>query len=169
MNRGVKIFGNKNAQEKPDRNLYGCCDGMVIDLKDSDDDIVSSGILGDGYAVYPRYENIKSPTGGFVVEISSPVKGRVVDITHKPEVMILKNADGLKVLVSFVSFSGSQVYATVRCGDDVAPGDHIADLKLADNNNKAVFVIVENSDSLEKLEVFKGKTTPDKPAAEYKL
>jgi hypothetical protein len=61
----------------------------------------------------------------------------------------------LKVLVSFVSFSGSQVYATVRCGDDVAPGDHIADLKLVDNNDKAVFVIVENSDSLEKLEIFK--------------
>jgi PTS system beta-glucosides-specific IIC component len=165
----VKIFGTKNTQEKPDRNLYGCCEGLVIDLKDSDDDIVSSGILGEGYAVYPCYEHIKSPTGGYIVEISSPVKGRVVDITHKPEVIILKNEEGLKVLVSFVSFSGSQVCATVRCGDDVAAGDHIADLKLSENNDKAFFVIVENSESLEKFEIFKGKTASNKPAAEYKL
>ena len=101
----MKIFGTKNTQEKPDRSLYGCCEGIAIDLKDSDDDIVSSGILGEGFAVFPRYENVKSLTGGYVVEISSPVKGRVVDITHKPEVIILKNDDGLKVLVSFVAFS----------------------------------------------------------------
>ena len=165
----MKIFGTKNTQEKPDRSLYGCCEGIAIDLKDSDDDIVSSGILGEGFAVFPRYENVKSLTGGYVVEISSPVKGRVVDITHKPEVIILKNDDGLKGLVSFVAFSGSQVYSTVRCGDDISAGDHIADLKLEENNDKAVFVIVENSDSLENFEIYKGKTSPGKPAAQYEL
>lgn len=165
----MKIFGAKNTQEKPDRNLYGCCEGVAINLRESDNDIVSSGVLGEGFAVFPRYDSEKSVVGGHVVEISSPITGRVVDITHKPEVMILKNTDGLKVLVNFMSFSGSQVYATVRCGDDISAGDHIADLKLEDNNDKAVFVIVENSDSLENLEIRKGKCAPGRPAAEYEL
>ena len=107
--------------------------------------------------------------GGHVIELSSPVTGRVLDITHKPETIILKNEDGLKVLVSFKSFTASQVYMTVRCGDDVASGDHIADLKLEDNNDKAVFVIVENSDTLSEFEIRKGNTAPDKAAVEYSL
>lgn len=165
----MKIFGGKSIENAPERQLLGCCEGMVIDIRDSDDDIVSSGILGDGFAVFPRYESIESPVGGHVVEISSPVSGRLLDISHKPETMIIKTDDGLKVLVSFSSFTAAQVYMTVRGGDIVTAGQHIADLKLFDNNDKAVFVIVENSDMLESIEVFKGKCAADKVAAQYEL
>ena len=165
----MKIFSSKNEKEMRNRQLMGCCEGIVMNIKDSDDDIVSSGILGDGFAVYPRYESIESPVGGHIVEIASPITGRIADITHKPETIIIKTDDGLKILVSFKSFIASQVYMTVRCGDEIEAGTHIADLKLADNNDKAVFVIIENSDKLESLEIIKGKTARDKPAAEYNL
>ena len=118
----MKIFNAKNAEAKPQRQLVNCCEGLVIDIKDCDDDIVSSGILGDGFAVYPRYENVESLVGGHVVEITSPVSGRVLDITHKPETLIIKTDDGLKVLVSFSAFTAPQVYMTVRSGDIVTAG-----------------------------------------------
>ena len=165
----MKIFGQKTAETAPDRRLYGCCEGLVIDIKDSDDDIVSSGVLGDGYAVFPRYDTEKSVVGGHIVEIGSPVTGRVVDITHKPEVMIIKTEDDLKVLVNFSSFSAPQVYMTVKAGESLTPGQHIADLKVEDNNDKAFFVIVENSDKFEKFDILKGKTTADRPAAKYEM
>lgn len=165
----MKIFGAKNEKEPRSKHLMGCCEGIVMNIKDCDDDIVSSGILGEGFAVYPRYESIESPVGGHVVEISSPVNGRVADITHKPETIILKTDDGLKVLVSFKSFTSAQVYMTVRAGDEVEAGTQIADLKLEDNNDKAVFVIIENSDKLQKLEINKGKSAAGKIAAEYEF
>ena len=165
----MKIFSQKTAEKVPDRRLYGCCEGLVIDIRDSDDDIVSSGVLGDGYAVFPRYDNEKSVVGGHMVEIGSPVTGRVVDITHKPEVMIIKTEDNLKVLVNFSSFSAPQVYMTVRAGESLTAGQHIADLKVEDNNDKAFFVIVENSDKFEKFDILKGKTAADKPAAKYEM
>lgn len=169
MVTSMKIFGGKSADNAPEKQLLACCEGMVIDIKDSDDDIISSGILGEGYAVYPRYEDIQSPVGGHVVEITSPVSGHLVDITHQPETIIIKTQDGLKVLISFSGFTAAQVYITVRGGDIISAGQHIADLKLYDNNEKAVFVIVENSDVLDSFEIKKGECTADEAAAYYEL
>ena len=50
----MKIFGGSNKTENNRSKLMGCCEGKVAELKETDDDIISSGILGEGYAVYPK-------------------------------------------------------------------------------------------------------------------
>ena len=174
----VKIFGKNISAEGSEKKLLGCCDGIVARLKDSKNDIVSSGILGEGFAVYPLLNehnnstdlavDLSQPDRVSVTEISSPVSGRVLDISSKPEAVIIKTDDGLKVLVSFFDFASKSVYISVRCGDLVKAGSQIADVKI-DSENRAVYVIVENSDLLSKFEVNTGRTSDLKAAAEYTL
>ena len=176
----MKIFGGSNKTENNRSKLMGCCEGKVAELKETDDDIISSGILGEGYAVYPKMNeftqksselavDLKNPDSVNVIEISSPVSGRVLDISSKPEAVLLKTDDNLKVLISFTSFSPKAVYISVRCGDLISTGDRIADVKVDRSGNRAVYVVIENSDILSGFRIFKGETAHDKAAAEYTL
>lgn len=174
----MKIFGKRISSEGPGKVFLGCCDGIVKELKYAKNDIVSSGILGEGFAVYPMLNehnnstelalDLSQPDRVNVVEISSPVSGRIIDISSKPESVIIKTDDGLKILISFSDFAPKSVYISVRSGDIIKSGSQIADVK-ADGKKRAVYVIVENSDLLSGFKVRPGRVSSDKAAAEYSL
>ena len=174
----MKLFGKNISEVSDGKKLMGCCDGIVGALKESGNDIISSGILGEGFAVYPLLNehsgssdlavDLSQPDRVNVVEICSPVSGRVLDISSKPEALIIKTDDGLKVLVSFSDFASKSVYIAVKCGDIVNVGDQLADVRT-DGDKKPVYVIIENSDVLSGFEIAKGRTSANKPAAFYSV
>lgn len=159
----MKLFGEKKSAEKTKSCLYGCCKGTVCLLEETSDEIMSSGILGEGFAVYPTYDEAQEAA------VVSPTAARVIDVTTKPNAVVLKNEDGLKILISFSDFSAEQISITTSAGESVAAGDELAKLKVASEDKKEVYVVVENSDKLIDFKVKKGSCTPEKAVMEYSV
>ena len=145
----MKLFGEKQSDEKGKGKLYACCKGELCTLEDTGDDIMSSGILGVGYGIYPDFED------GYA-QIVSPVSARVIDVSTKPDAAVVKTEDGLKVL-------------TIKSGDNVEIGDKMAVVTPEDDKKRAVFVVVENSDLLMDYKVRKGNVDSSDPAMKYSV
>ena len=127
----MKLFGEKKSAEKTKSCLYGCCKGTVCLLEETSDEIMSSGILGEGFAVYPTYDEAQE--------------------------------------AAVSDFSAEQISITTSAGESVAAGDELAKLKVASEDKKEVYVVVENSDKLIDFKVKKGSCTPEKAVMEYSV
>ncbi len=158
----LKLFGEKQSDEKGKGKLYACCKGELCTLEDTGDDIMSSGILGVGYGIYPDFED------GYA-QIVSPVSARVIDVSTKPDAAVVKTEDGLKVLISFSAFSLRETKLTIKSGDNVEIGDKMAVVTPEDDKKRAVFVVVENSDLLMDYKVRKGNVASSDPAMKYSV
>ncbi|WP_028505141.1 PTS glucose transporter subunit IIA [Ruminococcus sp. FC2018] len=158
----MKLFGEKQSEEKGKGELNACCNGELCALEDTGDDIMSSGILGVGYGIYPDFESGSA-------EVVSPVSARVIDVSTKPDAVVLKTADGLKVLVSFSAFSREEIKLTAKIGDNVETGDKLAVTTPEGDIKRAVFVVVENSDILMDYKLKKGSIAASETAMKYSL
>lgn len=141
---------NKKSQIKNVKVLGCCIDGKVIKIDQVNDDIFSTKILGDGYAVIPEGKNVKCYFDALVK-----------DISRSGNCVTLHTDDGLHVLVNFgLNLSkSSKKYVSIKVslGERVKPGDIIATIDaptiVKDGYDPSVCIVITNSDDLKYLNV----------------
>ncbi|SCH16590.1 MULTISPECIES: glucose-specific PTS transporter subunit IIBC [unclassified Romboutsia] len=128
--------------------------GQILELSDVPDEVFSSKLMGDGFA-------IKSSDG----VICSPVDGSVEVIFPTKHAVIIKSDAGREILIHMgietVKLEGKGFDLAVNVGDKVKAGDKLAkmDLKYIEENATSSItpVIFTNLESNEKITVKTGK------------
>ena len=114
---------------KKNKQLLSVCNGRCAPLSEIPDEAFSSGMQGEGVAIFPS-----SPL------FLSPVNGRVVSIAESRHAYSLRSEDGLEILIHIgvdtVTLKGEHFRALVREGDNVRAGTPIAEADLAEISKK---------------------------------
>jgi glucose-specific phosphotransferase system IIA component len=145
------FFQNKEAAV-PDHHLYMPVTGKLIELSDVNDQVFSSKMMGEGFAVNPADGNIMSP-----------VSGKVISIFETKHAMGIKMANGLDVLVHLgidtVELKGSPFEVYVKEGQTIKGGEKLAKMDLnqleSAKKENTVIVVFTNSDRLKGLSIDK--------------
>lgn len=139
--------------------------GESVELDLVPDPVFSERLLGDGVAIIPADNEVKSPVSGEVVQ--------VFDSLHAYSI---RSDDGLEILVHIgintVELGGEGFTPKVKDGDRVAKGEILclADIKLIKEKGYDIFtlIIITNSDDLKSLDILKGKVVGgETPVMEY--
>lgn len=118
-------------------NVYALATGKVISVTEVADDVFSSKMMGDGYAVIPS-------TG----DVFAPVEGTVTSVFPTKHALGIKTPAGLEVLVHMgidtVQLKGAGFEIFVAEGEKVKKGTKLAkiDLGLLKKENKKTDLIV---------------------------
>lgn len=112
------LFGKKKKNQ-----FVAFMTGQVIGLEKVEDQVFSSKMMGDGYAI--------EPSDGKVV---SPVDGEITVAFPTGHAYGIKTKDGKEILlhlgIDTVELEGKGFTPHVKVGDKVKAGDHIADMDL---------------------------------------
>lgn len=127
------------------KKLLAALDGNAIPLSSVPDEVFSSGMLGDGFAIDPASGNVYSP-----------VNGHIDSVTDTRHAYTIHSDDGLDILVHIgidtVTLGGDGFISLVEPGDAVRAGDIIArvDLDHIKKNGLSPIspVIIANHDTL---------------------
>lgn len=119
------------------------CDGTVLPLDESQDEMFQSGLLGAGCFIYPKSTEIFAPVSG-VVKSAFPT-GHALGIISE---------DGVELLLHFgidtVNLNGRYMHTTAVAGDSIKAGDKIAEIDFPMIKKAGyapdVYVIILNSD-----------------------
>lgn len=152
----INMFSNSN------KKILAVADGEVLPLSRVPDEVFSSGMLGEGFAV--------EPTAGTVY---SPVNGRIDSVTETKHAYTVRSDDGLDILVHIgvdtVKLGGEGFLSLVEEGDSVKAGDIIAraDLDIIKKQGlpTVIPVIVSNFEDMKSFEVKTGAVRGGKSAA----
>lgn len=156
----MNMFSNSN------KKLLAVADGEVLPLSRVPDEVFSTGMLGEGFAV--------EPTAG---TIYSPVSGRIDSVTETKHAYTVRSYDGLDILVHIgidtVKLGGEGFLSLVEEGDEVKAGDIIAraDLGLIKSRGcpAVIPVIVSNFEDMKSFDIKTGAVRGGKsPAMTYK-
>lgn len=128
--------------------------GVCVGIEEVPDEVFSDKLLGDGVAVIPSENEVKSPVTGTVVQ--------VFDTLHAYSI---KSDDGLEILVHIglntVELKGEGFSAKVKDGDRVNAGDVLceADINFIKEKGYEIYtpIVVTNSDEVKGLEALKGQ------------
>ena len=139
-------------------------DGEVIELENVLDEVFSSGVMGDGFAVIPTSKNFYSP-----------VSGKIENAYRTGHAYTVVTDDGLDVLVHIgidtVELDGEFFEGKVSSGENVKKGDIIAyaDInKIMENGFDPVcIVVVSNSDRLHNIDIKYGECYSGDEAMTY--
>lgn len=146
--------------------LYNPIEGEIIELSQVPDDVFSSKMLGDGFAVVPSEGKAYAPVDG-EVKVLFPTKHAAAIVTE----------DGLEVLVHIgvdtVSLNGEGFTAHVSQGDKVKKGDLLIsfDIDIIKEKAKSVIspVLITNMDVVKEIKVNYGKNKAKQKVAEVSL
>lgn len=98
-------------------------DGELIPITEVKDDVFSTKMLGDGYAI--------KPTSG---EIHSPVEGDISTLFPTKHAIGIKTKEGLEILVHLgidtVELNGAPFKMEIQKGDHVTPGQLLGTMDL---------------------------------------
>jgi len=131
-------------------DIYAVVTGKFLALTKVKDDVFSSKMMGDGFAIVPS---------GKVV--STPVEGEIVTVFPTKHAYGIKTPSGAEVLVHIgmdtVELDGKPFTAHVKVGDKVTKGTKLAtvDFKAIKEAKKAtdVIVVFTNMAAIEKLKI----------------
>ena len=123
-------------------------DGELIPITEVKDDVFSTKMLGDGYAI--------KPTSG---EIHSPVEGDISTLFPTKHAIGIKTKEGLEILVHLgidtVELNGAPFKMEIQKGDHVTPGQLLGtmDLKQVTDSGRddSVIVVYTNMDLIESI------------------
>ena len=165
VNNFSKIEENKSSKEdsssedvialsSDSEEILSLTNGEILELSQVPDDVFSSKLMGDGFA-------IKSNDG----IICSPVDGTVEVIFPTKHAVIIKSTAGKEVLIHMgietVKLEGKGFELFTNVGDKVSAGDKLAkmDLKYIEENATSTItpVIFTNLEADEKVKVIAGK------------
>lgn len=111
-------------KKKNDEELFSVAEGKVIPIADVADEVFSSKMMGDGFAV--------QPTDGTVF---APIAGTVVSVFPTKHALGIKTASGVEVLlhmgVDTVELKGAPFELFVQVGDKLTQGTKVAQVDLA--------------------------------------
>ncbi len=142
--------------------IYATQTGSAVALSDVPDPVFADKILGDGIAIIPTENEVKSPVNG---EIK-----RVFDTKHAYSIL---SEDGLEILVHIgidtVELNGRGFTSKVKAGDIVKVGDVICEVDLALLNSENFYIhtpiVITNMDKLKELTPHPGYTVAGKTVA----
>ena len=148
------------------QQLLAPCDGEIIPLEGVSDEVFSSGMMGEGFAVIPIDK-------GFY----SPISGRIENAYRTSHAYSIVGEDGLEILVHIgidtVELDGEFFESKVSVGDYVKAGELIAyadiDKILERGFDPVCIVIVSNSESVHSVEIKVGECTRGDSAMLYCL
>ncbi|MCT2347371.1 PTS glucose transporter subunit IIA [Bacillales bacterium AN1005] len=131
--------------------LYAVGNGDLIDIIDVKDQVFSSKLMGEGFAVLP--------SDGYVF---SPIEGDVISIFNTKHAIGLRSKNGIEILVHMgldtVELNGKGFELFISENEKVAAGQHIAkmDLDLIKSKGKQtdIIVVVTNSSEIKNLSLF---------------
>ena len=121
---------------KKEKTIVNVAEGEIVELKNVNDEVFSSGVLGYGYGVIPTQGEVFSPIDG---EITN-----VYDTCHAYSI----EGEGIEVLVHIgidtVELDGEGFSARVKQGDKVKKGSPLAyaDLELIKNKGYDTTTVV---------------------------
>lgn len=139
----MKLFRkNKslNIEEKP-MQLYAPIHGQLKLLKDVEDMVFNSGMMGDGVAIDPLDGIVYSPVSG-TISVVFPT-GHVIGIESYDQMNVI-----LHIGIDTVELNGKGFQPLVKVGDMVHAGDRIMKLDLAfiqKSYRTTTMMVVENS------------------------
>ena len=104
--------------------------GEILRLEEVPDDIFSMKLIGDGFAINPTDNILKSPVKGMIINISKEKHSLSIKTLDDIEVFIHIGIDSLKL-------RGEGFKLLVEEGDIVNPSDKLIEFSLDDLKNKA--------------------------------
>lgn len=152
------------SKETP--KIYAVQDGDSVSLDRVPDQVFAEKMLGDGVAIIPRSNKVKSP-----------VNGRIVQVFDTRHAYSIETDDGLEVLVHIgintVELKGEGFEPKVKDGDRVKVGDVLceADLDFMIKKGYEIYtpVIITNMDAVKNIKTFSGNVIGgETPVIEYK-
>ena len=144
---------------KRNKQLLSVCDGSCAELSQIPDEAFSSGMLGQGVAVFPKSNRF-----------FSPVNGRVESIAESRHAYTILSEDGPELLIHIgvdtVQLRGEGFNPLVLPGQRVRAGDPLADVdlqKITDRGLSTVTaVLITNHEDIEILEYGYGQVAGGK-------
>lgn len=131
-------------------NLYKVVKGEILPLENVADDVFSSKMMGNGFAVKPENG-----------EIFAPASGKIITVAATKHAIGMKTNDGIELLIHLgidsVSLNGKGFNILVNEGDSVTPKTNIAQVDLGYLKKKGIddtiIVVMTNLDKSTKFNV----------------
>ena len=150
---GLFDIFKKSKQEESDKGIVSPTNGELLDISKVPDEVFSTKMMGDGFA-------IKS-TDGIIV---SPVDGKIGVVFETKHAIIIESKEGKEILlhlgIDTVNLKGEGFEVFVNVGDEVKAGDKLVkmDLPFIEANAKSSIspVIFTNLESNESIKVTEG-------------
>ncbi|KRQ86460.1 Glucose-specific phosphotransferase enzyme IIA component [Caloramator mitchellensis] len=143
-------FFKRNTAEVEVKSLLK---GKVVDLKSVPDEVFSSKMVGDGFAIEPYEDAVYSPVDGVVVQVFPT--GHAIGI---------KTNEGLEILIHIgidtVEMKGRGFTTYVKPGDVVKAGDRLisfdTELIRKEAKSTVIPVIITNMELVKDIKVSLG-------------
>ncbi|MGE8207623.1 beta-glucoside-specific PTS transporter subunit IIABC [Heyndrickxia sp. NPDC080065] len=150
----AKLEDNEPSVSTKGEKVASPLSGQAIALKEVNDDVFSSGLIGKGIAILPDQDDVRAPFSGEVVTL--------LDSKHA---VGLKSDIGVELLIHVgidtVNLNGEHYKAHVKQGDRVEQGDLLITFDrqtIIDKGYEVVTpVIITNHDQFETIELVVGK------------
>lgn len=134
----------KTQTKSQNEKIYSPIEGEIIPITEVNDQVFASKMMGEGFAVIPSEETIKSPVSGTITMIA-PTKHAIGIVTE----------DGLELLlhlgIDTVELNGAPFKLNIEIGQKIQQGQEIGtiDLKMLEASGKDATVMVIITDTKE--------------------
>ena len=146
---------------KRNKQLLSVCDGRCAPLSEIPDEAFSSGMLGEGVAIFPASNRFLSPVDGQVIAIAESLHAYTLRADDGTELLIHIGVDTVKL-------KGEGFRALVRAGDKIHAGAPLAEAELGwiaqQGLSTATALLITNPDEIEITERRFGSVTGGKTA-----
>ena len=141
-------------EERNKSIIYAPCSGEVIKLEDVPDEVFSSGIMGEGFAILPSDS-----------KFGSPAFGKVENAYKTGHAYTILSNDGLDILIHIgidtVELDGEHFEKRVESGDKVKKGDVLAiadiDKIIEAGFDPVCILVISNYEKMQGSEIKYGK------------
>ena len=146
--------------------IFAPCDGEVIRLEEVNDEVFSSGIMGEGFAIVPASK-----------EILSPVDGKVDNAYKTGHAYTIISSDGLDVLVHIgidtVELNGKHFEKNASEGENLKMGDPLSYAEIdkikEEGFDPVCIIVVSNPEKMHSVEISYGKCYAKDEIMKYNL
>lgn len=143
----------KKSKKEDKKGIVSLTNGGLLDITKVPDEVFSTKMMGDGFA-------IKSNDGIIV----SPVDGKIGVVFETKHAIIIESTEGKEILIHLgidtVNLKGEGFEVFVNVGDEVKAGDRLVkmDVEFIEANAKSSIspVIFTNLESNESIKVIEG-------------
>lgn len=143
----------KKSKKEDKKGIVSLTNGELLDITKVPDEVFSTKMMGDGFA-------IKSNDGVIV----SPVDGKIGVVFETKHAIIIESTEGKEILIHLgidtVNLKGEGFEVFVNVGDEVKAGDKLVkmDVEFIEANAKSAIspVIFTNLESNESIKVIEG-------------
>jgi len=112
-------------KKKKQNQLVAPVDGDLISIVDVSDEVFSTKVMGDGFAI--------KPTSDLIV---SPIDGEITNVFPTKHAISIETDDGLEILlhlgIDTVELNGAPFEVMVTKGQSVSAGDELAKMDRAE-------------------------------------